>query len=274
VVSSLFPGLDIDDVVRSLDRDGLCLGLRLPAETLAELRDWADQNPCYGNRNPKWGFLVRDRARAEERAGRRFTLARYHNASVECPAAKRLANDPVLHEIARRYVGRRAKLIGTQMWWSFVHDATEAERNEFAQLYHFDLDDFRFMKFFFYLTDVDATAGPHVFVRGTHREKRLRHMYPMRRLEDDDVVRAYGAERVVTIEGRAGDGFAEDTFGLHKGAPPSKTPRLLFQLEFAVNSYGFSEDVVPRDQLAMIVTPAETSGALRDARPWGEPCKP
>jgi hypothetical protein len=253
VQSSLFPDVDPAAVAQTLEEDGLCLGLKLPPQTLAELRDFAEHHPCFGNRNPQWGFYPKDRAEAEAKAGKAFTLARYHNTSVDCPAARALMSDPVLHDIAKRYVGSRAKLVGMQMWWSFVSNAAEEERDLFAQLFHFDLDDYRFLKFFFYLTDVDATAGPHVYVKGTHRSKRLRHMYPMRRLGDAEVEDTYGRDRVITIEGRAGEGFAEDTFGLHKGAPPSKTPRLLFQMEFAINSYGFSEDTVDPSRLGMLL---------------------
>jgi hypothetical protein len=40
---------------------------------------------------------------------------------------------------------------------------------------------------------------------------------------------------MLQIQGRSGDAFLEDTFGLHKGQPPLTQRRLLFQVEYSVN---------------------------------------
>lgn len=119
-------------------------------------------------------------------------------------------------------------------------------------MFHFDMDDYKFLKFFFYLTDVDAEAGPHVYVRGTHRGKRLGHLFPMRRLANDEVKRSYGSERILSLEDKAGGAFIEDTFGLHKGQPPTHKDRLVLQLGFACRYYGFGNDIVDPTKLTMI----------------------
>jgi hypothetical protein len=239
--SSLFPTLDTDSAVRNLRTDGIFRGLNLPPNTLAEVRDWADSTPCYGDQDPKLGFFHPDRNKAEEIAGRKFTVGSYFNTG-SCPAVRALAGDAKLLEIARRYIGPNAKLIRTQMWWSWATDVGHAARHEFAQLFHFDLDDYKFMKVFFYLTDVNVDAGPHVFVRRSHKRKPLRHRFPMRRLSDAEVIAHYGAENVLTLEGSAGSAFIEDTFGIHKGLPPRTQNRLLLQLEFAQRYYGHGND--------------------------------
>ena len=84
---------------------------------------------------------------------------------------------------------------------------------------------------------------PNVFVAKTHRRKRLRHLWPKRRLDDVDVERAYGRDAVLFLQGKAGDGFVEDTFGLHKGVIPISKRRLVLQLE-----YGTSRDECRVDQ--------------------------
>lgn len=251
VRSDLFPDLDPGAIADGLRRDGLYRGLRLPEECLTEILEYARETPCYGNQNYRWGFRIADKAEAERRAGKPFAVAFYAN-TADCPAIRALAADPVLAEAARRYVGPRATVKVTRLWWSFAGDIDEVDRNEHAQRYHFDLDDYRFMKVFFYLTDVDADAGPHVYVRGSHRGKKLSQLFPMRRFTDAEVEARYPADRIVSIEGKAGDGFAEDTFGIHKGAPPRTRDRLLLQLEYAIHDYGIT-DVVPRDELSMIV---------------------
>ena len=49
------------------------------------------------------------------------------------------------------------------------------------------------------------------------------------------------------ITGRTGDAFLEDTFGLHKGRPPTTKSRLLLQVEYSINPiavYGYEANVV------------------------------
>lgn len=249
--SPSFPDLDPSAIADGLRHEGIYRGLKLPKDTLDEIVSWAKATPTYGNQNYRWGFRIADKAEAEKRAGKPFAVGFYANTH-DCPAIHALASDPLLAETARRYVGPRAELKVTRLWWSFAGSIDEADRNEHAQRYHFDLDDYRFMKVFFYLTDVDADAGPHVYVRGSHRGKKLSQLFPMRRFTDAEVEATYGRDKIVSIEGKAGDGFAEDTFGIHKGSPPKKRDRLLLQFEFAVHDYGIN-DVVPRDALEMIV---------------------
>ncbi len=250
---SVFESLDVRAAAAALRRDGICRGLRLPDDILSALRAWADATPCYGDQDIKLGFHYRDRLKAEEVAGRKFTVGGYFNTG-QCEAVRALAEDPKLLEIARNYIGPAAKLMRTQMWWSWATDVSHAARNEWAQLFHFDLDDYKFLKVFFYLTDVDADAGAHVFVRGSHVRKPLRHRFPMRRLSDAEVVEHYGADNVLTLEGPAGSGFIEDTFGIHKGSPPRSRDRLILQLEYAQRYYGHGNDERDPSTLELIVS--------------------
>lgn len=55
------------------------------------------------------------------------------------------------------------------MWWSAPH--SNKASSEAAQLYHFDMDHLKFLKFFIYLTDVDEHNGPHCYVRKSHIHK-------------------------------------------------------------------------------------------------------
>jgi hypothetical protein len=115
------------------------------------------------------------------------------------------------------------------------------EQLKAAQVFHYDLDDYRFIKFFFYLTDVDLYSGPHVLIRGSHKNKKLSHQLLGVRCAskpDEDIVGCYGAENLVTICGPAGLGFAEDATCFHKGTLPTQKERLLLQIEFAINNYG------------------------------------
>ncbi len=52
------------------------------------------------------------------------------------------------------------------------------------------------------------------------------------------------SQNVITIFGKAGFGFAEDTIAFHKGTPPLNKPRLILQIEFATHNYGMQNDLI------------------------------
>ncbi|GAP94591.1 hypothetical protein [Leptolyngbya sp. NIES-2104] len=232
------------DIVQSVVKDGLYLGLNLPSEMLQDIIAYAKQYPCYGDRKPEYGFHSAQRLEAERWYDRQFVTASYVNTIETCPAIAQLSRDPLILSIAARYLGTSPVLISSNLWWSFVTDASLQARRKAAQLFHYDLDDYRFIKFFFYLTDVDGLTGAHACMQGTHRRKKLGHELNRKRFKDSEIIDAYGIENLVTIRGNAGFGFVEDTLCFHKGMPPIRHDRLMLQLEFATRDYHMQHDRV------------------------------
>ena len=108
-----------------------------------------------------------------------------------------------------------------------------------AQGFHYDIDGYRGLTFFFYLTDVGLSNGPHVYVRGTHVKKAWKHVVSLYKgRSDDEIDQSYGKERQVVSCGPAGSGFAEDIFGFHKGLHPESGDRLIVQLRYGLRDYG------------------------------------
>jgi hypothetical protein len=226
-----------------LDRDGVCSGLHLSGQAHAELRDALCELPCFGEGHPNFPFFYRDKQSAERRYGTSFLLAHYYNFDKTVAAAARLARDPLLLSIARVYFGAEPVLVGMRAWWSFAGSASVHEQVAAGQSFHYDIDDYRSMAVFFYLTDVDAAGGPHVCIRGSHRFKKLRHVLaPLRSRTDEELVHIYGSDAIVPLCGPAGWGFAEDTFCFHKGLHPEKSDRLTLQLRFGIRDYGRASD--------------------------------
>ena len=157
-----------------------------------------------------------------------------------------IATDKSILAIAQSYLGCKPVLDKITMWWSFPFNKKGASAA--AQMYHFDMDRIKFLKFFFYLTDVHNENGPHCYVRGSHRVKPLTTGLEGRRT-DDEIEKAFKEEDILEICGKKGAILAVDTSGLHKGKPLTKDKRLLFQLEFANTLYGNSYEVVtlPKD---------------------------
>ncbi|NDI84633.1 phytanoyl-CoA dioxygenase family protein [Undibacterium crateris] len=138
-----------------------------------------------------------------------------------------LANNPQILDIAGKYLGCKPTISNISIWWSIPADGSAQE----AENYHRDVDDFKFVKFFVYLSDVDAGNGPHCFVKGSHRDQRF---LKIRRILDDEVYSSFPHENILSLSGKTGDAFLEDTFGLHKGQPPRNGRRLLLQVEYSV----------------------------------------
>ena len=117
------------------------------------------------------------------------------------------------------------------------HPYRESPSSEAAQLFHFDMDRLKFIKFFIYLTDVDEEHGPHVYVARSH----VRKPSLVRRdgrIVDEEILSAYGADAIVEITGPQGTILAVDTRGFHKGRAPEAGDRLMFQVEYANSLFG------------------------------------
>jgi hypothetical protein len=254
--SSLFPGLDREAFVKTLQQKGVAFGLTLPPSMVQEIRAYTERSPSFADRLTDRGFLPGERERAEQRLGKPFLLAQYFNARTECPAIDRLATDPALCWIAASYLRSMPAFVGSNLWWTYPVDASPQDRDLHAHLFHRDVDDFRFLKFFFYLTDVAAGEGAHVLVQGSHRRppavRGFADRWNIRRYRDEEIAAIYASEDVLEITGRAGIGFAEKTLCVHKGRTPVTRPRLLLQLQYALFDYGVMHDLRDPTQLSYL----------------------
>ncbi len=248
---SVFSKIDVDEAVTQIKTEGFYLGLQLPEETVKEILEFATNTACYGNRKSQLGFYYHEKKQAEIQSQKKIKVGCYFNTAQLCPAISKLQNDSQLLAIATRYLEREPIHQGNQLWWSFAGVSSDWERRQNAQMFHYDLDDYRFLKFFFYLTDVDEKSGPHICIRGSHKNKKLSHVLLRKRETDKDIIDWYGEESVVAICGQAGFGFIEDPLCFHKGLTPSHKDRLLLQIEFATTDYGMQND--NRDSSALQV---------------------
>jgi hypothetical protein len=237
--SALFPALPCGEIAERIDRDGLWIGLRLPSETVADIRDFATHTPCYGNFDRRLPFLASEHAAAEARYGCGLITGQFLDDVEGCGALRAIRADAALWRIAKAYLRTEPIVITTRLWWSFPSNGGAPRDFHMAgqERFHFDLDDWRSVKFFFYVTDVDLDSGPHVVLRGSHRFHTLAHQIsPMVGKTEAEVVAAYGRENVTTVLGPAGLGFAEDPFAFHMGKAPRSRPRLMAEVEFGVSA--------------------------------------
>ncbi|MBB6485583.1 phytanoyl-CoA dioxygenase family protein [Rhizobium lusitanum] len=235
--ASMFAGVDRKDVVDALRSDGIFPGLTLPDHIHRQIAEFALTTSCFGNFSRKLEFAAGDHREAEARFERPILSGHFFERSLDCEAVMAVQRDPLLIDVARQYLGGQAKVITTRIWWSFPTQASEADRS-LASLdkYHFDLDDWRMLKFFFNLVDVDEGTGPHVFVKGSHKRRRVRHQLTLLVGHPaSEVLDYYGEANALTLTGKAGSGFVEDPFGFHMGTVPTQRPRLMMEVGFGVS---------------------------------------
>jgi len=146
---------------------------------------------------------------------------------IECPGLMELVNSLVVLKIASAYLGCCPTLSSLGVRWSLPN----ADGAALYQSFHRDIDDWRFLKLFIYLTDVTETSGPHGYVQNT-----LRSTFGVResRYEVDEVDARFGLDKLRTITGPAGTTFMADTLGVHRGGVPTGSARLILQAQYSL----------------------------------------
>ena len=217
VTSTLFPEIDVAQVTEQLRRDGLFQGLRLPADIRSEISSFAQRTPCFGNFDRRMELIAQDHSLVEFASGKAILTGHFFERVLDCEAARRVQHDPRLLKIAQNYLGGEARVTATRLWWSFPSKKAKDDDLHLASQnrLHFDLDDWRMIKYFFYIEAVDGNSGPHVYVLGSHRQRFLRHQFTLLVGQSSaEIERRYSRDAIVKLMGRD-DGFVEDPFGFH-----------------------------------------------------------
>ena len=149
---------DLQDAVNVLERDGIALlpDLLSPSE-LANVVEFFQHQPV---------MVQKGRSVSLERLPAGTAMAAYELPTVvACPWLMSALNRPAILRLASAYVGCKPTISAVGVRWSFPG----ATAPEMTQAFHRDPDDWRFLKLFVYLTDVDDGTGPHVYVSGSHK---------------------------------------------------------------------------------------------------------
>ena len=240
ISNTIFSCIDVEKHVLNLNQYGCSFGLKLPAHMVQEIKGYAESNPVYAFRDPKLGFRPPDRQKAESVLGKKILLAQYFNVQQNCSAINKIALDPLLNLIALNYIGCVPRYLGAVLWWTYPVMAERSERLKHAQFFHRDIDDFKFLKFFFYLTDVEEGDGAHWVVAGSHLNAphvRIKDNFVTRRFDDEEINSFYEKKDIIEVSGPGGAGFSEDTLCVHKAATPIRNPRLILQLQFGLFNF-------------------------------------
>lgn len=160
------------------------------------------------------------------------------NDLIKDPVVQKLVADPTVLRIAQDYLGTLPILDFVAMWW---HVKSPNPDKEAAQYFHFDMERLRWIKFFFYITDVNPESGPHIFVPRTQADSGMPFGLRKKgytRLEDNEVSIHFPVETWKEFIGPKGSMIVEDTRGLHKGKHVTNGDRLVFQIQFTSSLFG------------------------------------
>ncbi|MBB14221.1 hypothetical protein CMK22_03065 [Candidatus Poribacteria bacterium] len=174
--------------------------------------------------------------------------AYYSQTDIQlCPIFYKIAHNPWLISIAENYLGAPPTIGTIASWWTF-----QSEEVSVNQLFHHDRDDFRALKLFVYLTDVDENNGAHVYVEKSHEYDILKRYANSKfsdniklenlfwqwvekhRKKDVEIETFFDKSMIKTHVGKQGTTFFEDTRGFHKGSPLLKGKRWLFQMLYTL----------------------------------------
>jgi hypothetical protein len=230
--TSFFPDLSVFDVAQTIEKKGFAQGIRLPEACLRAILDFCSKADFRSDRNPNVPVQIDLTGEANPRSE---SCYRCPNAHRQCETIDGIAHDPAIVQVARRYLRSEPVLLGSSVWWSYSYLGSDGTMPYVADYgFHYDIDDYKFLKLFFYLNDVDEERGPHVIIEGTHSRKDFFEK-THRRLRDEEALARYpGRIRVMT--GEKGTGFFEDTFCYHKGTNPRKR-RLILQIEYGLTKF-------------------------------------
>jgi hypothetical protein len=233
--------------VAQLNRDGFAiLPKAVPVEAVQSVRreleerldtgtgllpvsDDAARKP--GDRGAATKFLTPEElARGQSLLRERTNYAAVTEPFLTCPASIPLAFDQRLIDIATEYLQCTPAIGGLNLRKSYRNQLPE-----FDTLYfHVDPNSPKFLKFFFYLNDVDADGGPFCYVRGSHR-RRFAGWNRKYRWEFDEIAPIYGEENVLLLTAKAGDVVVADTNGFHRGTKIKGADRGMLTVDYVLH---------------------------------------
>jgi hypothetical protein len=220
----------------------------LPAKQIHSLRQFAETTPCTPSYHDR---EVYDRLTGKQLVESlifdpRNPVARRYNFTpaqiAPLPEVQALMAHPDIWAVARAYLQAEPQLVLVSLWWSSAFDGPHSRYT--GQVWHIDIDRFRFLNFFVYLSDVGPDNGPHEYVRGSQGTKPLA-LSVDKRMEPEELLAHYEPERFAEICGPAGTVFAGDTRAFHRGRPLASDSRLMLQLDFATDRFGENCPRVP-----------------------------
>lgn len=150
---------------------------------------------------------------------------------LDIDEVQKLVTDSFILKVAQNFLGTNPILTQTNFW---ITNGNESGYQDNTHFYHQDGDDFKFLKVFIYLNDVNKNNGPHSYVRGSINNLKTPEKYAIsKRVSDEFIAENYDSKDILTLCGKKGKIIFENTSGYHKGFPIINGYRFMLQLVFS-----------------------------------------
>jgi hypothetical protein len=232
----------IDEITNDIKKNGYHIfNTKLPSNIVKSLYSFAMNQECFprptDEDHPHSKQVIKTKYEPNNLKANVYDFD--PNDVILNPNVQAIISDFSFLAIAQAYLNTTPKLEPPAFWWSTPY-LKKADSNS-AQLFHFDMDRIKWLKFFIFLTDVTIDNGPHVFVKGSHLSGKipkdlLKAGYA--RLSNEDILKHYPEEDIQVFTVPAGSIIAEDTRGLHKGTNLVNGERLVLELQFSNCLFG------------------------------------
>tara|TARA_A100001011_G_scaffold400744_1_gene518227 strand:- start:4159 stop:5016 length:858 start_codon:yes stop_codon:yes gene_type:complete len=155
---------------------------------------------------------------------------------LTCDSVFDVAFDDKVVEIAKNYFNCMPAITNVQLRKSKATDIIEHNipGNGQTTLFHCDKDSPRFIKFFFYLNDVDENNGPFTYTQGSQIQK-FEGWDSKYRWKHREISSIYGEDRIIKCTGNMGDLIIGNTNGFHKGTKVVKGERTILSVYYSVH---------------------------------------
>lgn len=241
----------INQIVAELDKEGCAiLPRKLSEGDIREISEFAFSTPAYAFDATKRVDIKPDSI-PQDTARHVWDIEQI----IRIPAVQRLLLDPAFHQIAQDYLKATAVLSSVTLWID-----APADKKFGAHRYHYDNDGPGFVKFFFYLTDVEPETGAHCFMKGTHGHRKPDPFRISQFYSDDMLHDFYGKDKEIMFAAPKGTIIAEDTAGFHRGTTLQRGYRLLMQFQYSVL------DIPTQDELEGRLKPVKLAHVPEELR--------
>lgn len=244
-IPTRFLGRVDKEILCRLKRQGIVKmpELDLDEKKVSEIRSFLDTRPVYNAHVAAHSDGIPRRLGEDAKTAPFGSYAM--SDTIRCPHLLELALSPQVLGLVEGYLGCPPTLFSIHSWWSFPR-----HKEAGPQDFHRDIDDFKFVALFIYLTDIEGgeNGGQHEFICSTHRVDMVKSQ-----LEEGDDAEKYfypllqnngygsGSEyrkkfepRIYSVTGKRGSVFLADTFALHRGVAPRKDDRLVCWIRFGL----------------------------------------
>jgi len=231
--------------ISQLKKDGiLILEQLLDADKVAKIRQFLAAKPVYNWVESAFNGKEKIKLNIDDVKITKQTKLKYFDEDIaQCKEIVEIANSDRILSLVSAYLGCKPTITSMTSWWTKAGVDGVPEKF-YDDTYHRDVNDYKFIKLFIYLNDVEPENGAHSFIKGSHLSEKFTER---RALNDAEVESAFDESDILALAGKSGTGILEDTWGIHRSMPCIKGERLLLHFLYCLTPY---HDEAPRKPVA------------------------